>query len=838
MPLKETAVSEDMRDTRAARYSPPRTYWDEAVLPSGMPRRAWRKLAVSLRRMGAAELDRRWDAGRHLIETNGVTYNLYGDPAGRARPWSLDPIPLVIDAAEWSGIERAVAQRALLMNRILADLYGSQRLLHDRLLPAGLVFSNPDFLRPCRGIDPVGGVYLNVFAVDIARSQNGTWWVISDRTQSPSGIGYALENRMVSAHTLPSAFNQSQVRSLRQSLDQLRRSLLRLGAGRSSSARVVVLTPGPHNETYFEHSFLAHHWGFPLVEGADLTVRDNHVFLKTLSGLEPVDVILRRTDDSFCDPVELRGDSLLGIPGLTQALRLGNVAVANTLGSGFAETPATMAFLESLCQELLGERLRMPSVATWWCGQEDARRYVREHLEGLVIKPVARRPGLHPYFPETMSAAQREDLLARIEASPESFVAQEQVALSTAPSRTEGGLAPRHVVLRVFAFWDGGGYSVMPGGLTRVSTSSTSLVVSMQMGGGSKDTWVLGGAEPPDTDDRPGEFVAVPADVPSRVADNLFWMGRYTERLESDVRLVRALLPSLSGEDDFGGTVSIESAAHLLASLGYLGEGFSAMSIGQRRWHLEKFFTDMVYDQTRMTGISWNLKNVSRVAWPLKARFSQDTWRLLKDLDTALSASRPVDPEVRIVAQMRLLDRVVSIMSALGGLMMENTTRGPGWTFLQIGKRLERAMQTLELLIATFDAPPSAADAMQNILRVADSSITYRARYQTALRPEYVLELLLQDGLNPRSLMFQLAALNEHLAQLPRHASVDDTSALLAREALQSVRDLELRALCEGDMQALGDLARQLKGTLSDISDALSAAYFSHSVSVRLATPY
>lgn len=794
--------------------------------------------------MGFGELTRRWETGRQLIETNGVTYNVYGDPQGKERPWLLDPIPFVVDAREWTHIERSVAQRATLLNAMLADLYGSRRLIEERHLPAGLLFSNPHFLRPCVGIDPPGDIHLHTYAADLARSPDGSWWVISDRTQSPSGIGYALENRLVSARTLPSVFNESRVRPLNAFLDARRVALQKMGLHRSANPRVVVLTSGPNNETYFEHSFLAHHWGFPLVEGADLTVRNDQVYLKTLAGLERVDVILRRMDDSFCDPLELRGDSLLGVPGLTQAARSGNVVIANSLGSGLAETPAHMAFLPSLCDTLLGEPLLMPSVATWWCGQEIERRYVAEHLEDLVVKPTHPLPGRHPEFPSMMSAAQRLELLARIDSNPEAYVAQEEVALSTAPTRTETGLAPRHVVLRVFAIWDGQSYSVMPGGLTRVSTNTSSLVVSMQMGGGSKDTWVLGGEA--ESQRHPSTLVpSKPTELPSRVADNLFWLGRYSERVESGVRLVRALLPSLSGEEDFGRTATLETAVHLFGNLGYLPEEFPAMSMAHQRWHIESLLSKMVYDPARSSGIGWNLNNVRRVSWPLKERLSNDTWRVLQQLESELSANVPISREYRLVAQMNLLDRVIVTLAAFSGLLMENATRGYGWRFLQIGKRLERALQTTDLLQATFsDAPFDVNPLLQTLLQAMDSSITYRARYFTDLQPEFALELLMNDPTNPRSLRFQLEALLEHLGQLPGYEpGIEQLEGaplplMLAQSALRRVDEALIDDLvardAEGSIEGMGELARQLKGTLYDISDALSARHFSHLTTTRL----
>jgi len=341
------------------RYSPGTDHWDEAVLASGFPRRHWRKLAVAIGRMGLQQLSRRWQSGRQLIQANGVTYNIYGDPQGKERPWSMDPIPMLLDTNEWARLERAVAQRATLLNSILADFYSKQRLIRERHLPAALLYGNPHFLRPCFGIDPPQGVYLHSYAADLARSPDGHWWVISDRTQAPSGVGYALENRLVSARTLPIVFDKSRVRQLNGFFDSTRDALLALAPNRRDNPRIVLLTPGPYNETYFEHSFLARHWAFPLVEGADLTVRDSRVYLKTLAGLEQVDLILRRLDDGFCDPLELRGDSLLGVPGLLSAIRAGNVAVANALGSGAVDTPAHMAFLAGLSREILGEDLAL-----------------------------------------------------------------------------------------------------------------------------------------------------------------------------------------------------------------------------------------------------------------------------------------------------------------------------------------------------------------------------------------------------------------------------------------------------------------------------------------------
>ncbi|MEQ1884580.1 MAG: circularly permuted type 2 ATP-grasp protein [Bryobacteraceae bacterium] len=826
------------------RYHPVEDHWDEATWRAGFPRRHWRQLMVSLGRMGFDQLSRRWRTGQQLIQTNGITYNVYGDPQGKERPWLMDPIPLVMDENEWAGIERAITQRATLLNAILGDLYGPRNLIRQRSLPAALLFANSNFLRACSGIVPPQGVYLHSYAADLARSPDGTWWVISDRTQAPSGVGYALENRLVSARTLPSVFNQCRVRQLYRFFDDQRDALMAMAPNQRSTPRVVLLTPGPHNETYFEHSFLARHWGFPLVEGADLTVRDNRVFLKTLAGLEPVDMILRRMDDNFCDPLELRGDSLLGIPGLVQAVRSGHVAIANSLGSGLMESAAHMAFLPVLSRELLGEELRMPSVATWWCGDAGPRRHVLENLENVVIKPAFPKAGQRVEFPATMSKPEREELAKRIEAEPEQFVAQEQVALSTAPVRTDHGIAARHVVLRVFAAWNGDGYSIMPGGLTRVSTEARSLVVSMQLGGGSKDTWVLTSADEHHAS-RAGHVQVTeprrPGELPSRVADNLFWVGRYAERVEAGVRLVRSLLPALSSEEDFGRAASLETIVHLLSGMGYLPPETLNVSIAQQRWQAERLLGNMVYDPTRSSGIGWNLKQIRRVTWQLKERLSQDTWRVLQQLDRDFSSTPPATADQRLVTAMGLLDHAIVTLSAFGGLLMENTTRGYGWRFLDIGRRLERALQMTEMLkVGVAQGPFENEPYLDLLLQIADSSITYRTRYLTALRTEFVLELLLTDESNPRSVAFQLLTLLDHVENLPWQAVETEKPVEIevAQRILQTVRTAQCEDLATrdalGNMGELEELLGRIKTDLYDLSDALTARYLSHLTISRL----
>jgi uncharacterized circularly permuted ATP-grasp superfamily protein/uncharacterized alpha-E superfamily protein len=681
-------------------------------------------------------------------------------------------------------------------------------------------------------------VYLHSYAADLARSPDGRWWVLADRTQAPSGFGYALENRLVSTRVLPDVFRTSHVRRLAHFFQSYREALLRLVPAKRENPRIVVLTPGPYNETYFEHAFLARYLGYTLVEGGDLTVRDNHVFLKTLGGLLPVDVIVRRQDDQFCDPLELRGDSMLGVPGLVQAVRSGTVAMANPLGSGLAESPAYEAFLPGLCKHLLDEELKIPTVATWWCGQEEPLKYVTSHLETLVMKPTFPGviPGLggNPVFGSALSEQQRADLLARIRSEPSRWVAQEQVALSTAPVWDDGKLQPRHLVVRVFAVTTGEGYAVMPGGLTRISSSLESMVVSMQKGGGSKDTWVLGeGPEPPFTLMRPAahplEVSRATFDLPSRVADNLFWMGRYTERVEAAVRVTRAILGRVYQEADSARAAGMKAAVALLMALGNLEEK-------PLRAVPERDLLAMIYDPELPGGMVSSIHQARRVAWLLRDRISADAWLILNQLDQQFSAAAPAEA-LQVGAAQDRLNHVILTLSAFSGMAMEGMTRGDGWRFLDIGRRLERAIQMTELLRYTL-VPNSPADVgvLEAVLEIADGSITYRSRYLTSLQDDLVLDLLLVDEANPRSIAFQLVRLREHIDLLP--ASVQairrPTEARLALALLTAVQLADVRDLTRpGSRAELDLLLEDLSTNLTQLSESLTHAYLSHATQSR-----
>ncbi|MBC8095243.1 MAG: circularly permuted type 2 ATP-grasp protein [Akkermansiaceae bacterium] len=825
-----TAETESVAPSLLSGYSPAEDAFDE-MMASGKPRAHWQKLIQSFEQLSQQDRINRRDTAARILRENGVTYNVYGDTQGLGRPWALDMIPLVIPPDEWRQIEAGLAQRARLLNLILADFYGPQTLLRSGVLPPSMLYANPAFLRACHGIVPPKNIFLFLHAVDLARSPDGQWWALSDRTQAPSGAGYALENRIVLSRVSPDEFRECRAERLAHFFQIMRDTLRGMSNRASGQPNVVLLTPGPYNETYFEHVYLARYLGFPLVEGADLTVRDQRVFLKTLEGLQPVDIILRRADDTFCDPLEFRADSMLGVPGLTEAVRAGNVTVANALGSGAVETPALAAFLPGLARQLLDEELKLPSVATWWCGQEKEMEYVREHLNELVVKRAFTR-GIQPIFGGDLKEKERAAFLAEMQATPYDFVAQEQVSLSTAPVLERGRMEPRPIVLRAYVCATPDGFMVMPGGLARFSTAPERLVVSMQSGGGSKDTWVIADGPVsqltlllPNTHIVRMERTAT--ELPSRVADNLFWLGRYAERLEDLVRLLRCVLVRLSGEAGVEETPDLTAMVQLLVDLDLFPAKF-------RERHtlagVEREVYSLIYQTHRLGALREVIARLNTIAFALRDRFSADTWRIVNKLQVD-ARLRP--GKVPISEALALLNTLVVDLAAFSGMEMENMTRGHGWRFLEIGRRLERATNIITLVQGGLAVEARGMNPLEPILEIADSSMTYRRHYFAQPQWPPALDLLLADESNPRALAFQVKALADHTANLPREAgrgrgaesrNIDALGGLLHGANWPKLAEIQLT----GPELAVNTLLARVAAELRGLSDAVNQQYFSH----------
>ncbi len=819
-----------------AGYRPAAGAFDELRAADGSIRPHWRVLVDDLQGQSISELQRRWETGRRFIRDQGITYNVYGEPDGLDRPWRLDPVPFVVSAAEWRGLEEGLVQRAVLLDRLLADCYGPQTLISTGRLPPALVFAQADFLRPLHNVRQAGRRHLHFYAADLARSPDGRWWVVADRTQIPTGAGYALANRIIASRMLPEAFRDLHVRRLAGFFRDLQAGLAALAPRASGEPRVVMLTPGPYNETYFEQAYLARYLGFTLVEGQDLTVRDDRVFLKTLSGLEAVDVILRRVDDDFCDPLELRNDSMLGVPGLVEVVRRGNVAVANSLGSGLLQSPAFMAFLPGLCRHVLGEELKLPSVATWWCGQDSAESYVETNFDRLVLKPAFRSPPGE--LPQT-----RAEWMQRLRWQPDLYVAQERVPLSSAPVWSAGGLAAAPASMRVYLIAHGDGYRVMPGGLGRIAPAEGGRFVSLQQGGASKDVWVR--AEGPVAEEtllgqasQAVELRRVGNNLPSRLADNFFWLGRYAERADATARLLRCALVRFNPDSTGSAWPVLSPLLRTLEEHGQLAPD-KRLQLRRSPEALEAELLAAVFDPARPGSMRQTADQLCRLAILVRDRTSNDLWRVLTQLDERLAppagASSLLAGDAVAVLNQSLVD-----VASFHGLTNDNMTRAQGWRFLDMGRRLERAIQLGTLLESVLAVPEGENLALlEALLEVCDCSITYRSRYNVLPQLAAVFDLVLLDDTNPRSLLFQLSQLVKHFERLPRErqTALPSPGHRIIIDCVARLRLADPNELGRGGRAAaasgIGQVIRHIVAEMPRLSEAIAVSYFAHSTISR-----
>lgn len=811
------------------RYSLSGGSYHEMLEADGGVRPHWRRMFEQLQRSAPGQLSQRQASLTRQIQENGVTYNVYADPKGADRPWELDLLPHIIPAHEWRQVAAGIAQRARLLNAVLADVYGPQTLIAEGLLPAELIFGHNNYLWPCQGIQPPQGTFLHLYAADLARTPDGRWWVTADRTQAPSGAGYALENRMSLARTFPELYRDLKVEHMAGFFRTVQDTMSRLAPSGHEAPLVVLLTPGRFNESYFEHLYLARQLGYPLVEGSDLTVREATVYLKTLSGLRRVHAIVRRLDDDFCDPLELRTDSALGVPGLLDAVRQGNVMVANALGSGVLESPGLLGFLPRICERLFGERLILPSIATWWCGEPPVLAQALERLDELVIKPAFPSQNFGPVFGRDLNEAQRQALTERIQARPYAYVAQEMAQLSQAPVwHCQGNdLQPRAIGMRVFAVAADDGYRVLPGGLTRVATDADADVVSMQHGGASKDTWVLGEHAPVGEQWRAQrtigahDLVRMDPYLPSRVVENLFWFGRYCERCDGNARLLRIILGRYLDGDD---PQALQAAVDLAEKLNLLPEE------GELRERL----------LMALRGEDWafslraNLQRLQWAAFQVRGKLSRENWQALGELQRE---SLALDADVADLGELLdFLNRLVMNLAALSGFALDDMTRDEGWRFLMIGRRIER-LQFLSNGLSAFIASDAVDDqaGLDWLLELGNSSITYRSRYLAVPQLIPVLDLLLLDAQNPHAVLFQLKLVARAVRRLsdefdmPADRALEPLIERVARFDLGTLEnalfgEVSVRAVLDGLRSLLQDIA----SVSIQVSDRLALRHFVH----------
>jgi uncharacterized circularly permuted ATP-grasp superfamily protein/uncharacterized alpha-E superfamily protein len=780
-----------------------------------------------------ADFDRRAALLARQVRDDGITYNVYSEPHDSAQRWSLDLLPFIVSREDWAQIEEGIVQRAGLLSAILHDVYGEQRLLQEGLLPPALVFGNPGYLRPLHGAAPVGGRFLHIVAFDLAHGPDGRWWVVGQRTQAPSGLGYALQNRILVSRLFADSFRSMHVQRLASSFRRLLDTLTQLAPRDSGEPpSIVLLTPGPYNETYFEQAYLARYLGIPLVEGNDLTVRNDRLYLRTLYGLQRVHGVLRRLDDAYCDPLELRPDSALGVPGLLQAVRAGQVLVSNAIGSGFLESHAVHGFLPAIARHLLGTDLTLPARNTWWCGEEAARKDALDNLQRALIR--ASYPGAITEPPADAEGlpVNLADIRERIDANPQLYTVQSYLPFSQTPTWRRTSLVPRVAVIRTYAVADaGGGWHALPGGLTRIGERQKD--VSMQRGGSSADTWVITGGKV-DTDTllnrrSPHDEVGRRRIVTSRAAENLFWMGRYTERTDNAVRAVQQVLAALHGDQPMSGPV-LHAIGRLCVALGLVPGAVPSPASSPRVF--ERTLLAALSDRSGAASVAFDLAALVRNAAELRDRLALENWQLIDNTGQDFAKSLPHGDAVRTAEDvLPALSAVSTGIRAITGAQADGMTRDDGWRLLTIGRQIERLVAISSTLIAFFEMDAISHEVGFDLaLALFHSTITYRSRYQGRQELDALIDLLVLDASNPRAAACTVQLLAREIAALS--ASAGPRTAPSGNGLLDSNLGATLSELCEraedGRWTRLVGLAAQLRSWALELSDWIGLHYFAH----------
>lgn len=820
----------------AAQPAPYSEYW----AAPGVARPHQELLHRHLTERSPEELEKLRQTVRRRITEQEVTFNVLGVPEGTNRPWRLDSVPYVIDRAEWLRLSAGLRQRAELINLVVTDCYGPQRLVHEGLLPAELLFGNPEFLRSCHGWSPVGGHRLILYAADVGRDPRGEFRIYSDRTAAPTGAGYALENRLVLGRVLADLFRDYRVERIAEFFAIVRRALERLASSVRGQPRIVLLSSGSQDESSFEHAYLARYLGYELVEGRDLTVREGVVYLKTLAGLRRVDVILRRVFDSWCDPLSLREGSLQGVAGLVGAASSGRVALANPLGSSLAESPAFRSYLPRLCRFLFNQDLSLQDVDVLWCGDAKSLAMVLARFDEYTFKPAFGDRVEQPIRPAALSAAKRAEFMNKLKSRPNRYVAERWPGLSTVPVVESAGMVDASLALRVFLCRDQNEYAVMPGGLARMDDTPDGIFLAAGTSGRSKDVWICSGSSgpPPALPAMPDQRVELRRgglDLPSRLLDDIFWLGRYVERADAMARLARAGLERVGLEASPESSKALAVIIEALRDLGAIpaildprvgGEGLPLKTT-------EALLTRAVLETDATSNLCSTLRRIHELTLRVRSRLSRDAWHVLRRMTTSIDQPPPQVDGDHVGWLIELLDELLVTIAAVSGTTLDNMVRGHAWLFLDMGRRVERGTQMVTMLRAML--PPRASRLhMEAMLEVADSLLTYRARYLSTLQAAAVVDLLLTDDTNPRSLAFQVRRIHDHLTRLPRFDEVVRSRAerrIIALESQLLTADVE--QACSGDGAGLRQLLEDAGTLMWQFSDDVTQTWFSHAAPSR-----
>ena len=814
----------------------------------------WAQFFKSSESRDPAVLSHKADYLRQKLQENGVSYNVYADAQNPQSPWSLNLFPSLVTSEEWQFIEAGVLQRMRLLEHIMDDVYGAQDLLQRALLPAALVQGHPGYVRAMVGARPAGGRHLHIAAFDLAKGPQGQWCLVAQRTQAPSGLGYLLENRDLVSRLFPDAFTELAVRPLTQPYHDLVEELRR-ASGAGAQAHIALLTPGPYSETYFEHAYLARHLGLTLVEGADLTVRDQKLYLKTLGGLERIHGLIKRLDDDFLDPLELRADSTLGVPGLLQAIRAGQVLMANAPGSAFLESPALHSFMPPLAQAVLGEPLRLPALPTWWCGEQAVLEEALPKLHDRVIKPsypgfVNAQGNFESVLGQNLSPAEIAAWTGKVVRNRNAYTLQSYLPKSQVPTWNGEQIEPHSATLRVFVLSSGlGQWQVLPGGMLRIA-QGTSEITSLTRGGSSADVWVMGAATPDLDVKHPapelGQANNEPANpahtlkskrlITSRAAENLFWLGRYSERSERALGLAELILQTIDNQPRLPLALA-EWLSDLAFSAALVGQDTPPLSVAP-----EAFETALIAglaETPHTLSVGFNLRALKQSAFHLRERISLAQWNFIVQTEAAFSDACNLNSEhQRPLALAALVNGRVA-MNAITGLQTDRMARDDGWRLLSLGRLIERlihqsdallqGLQCRALVFGPDGSGQCAPGAWNTLLDLFDSTIPFRVAFHNRQDLGALLTCLVQDSDNPRSLSWICRTLRGRLAKL-----ADDEGLAQGTDALglPTAKDLVSPELNHLDAFGLPDLLFQKLGQCiqagHEVAAKIDARYLSH----------
>ncbi|SDL83928.1 circularly permuted type 2 ATP-grasp protein [Kriegella aquimaris] len=821
---------------------------DEMFTPKNGIKPYWNKLLTEFDKLGPNGLMARQRDIDWLLFENGVTYNVYNDPQGMHRPWNLNVVPFILPKSEWQTVEAGIEQRAELLNLVLKDIYGEGNLIKNGIVPYEIIYGHRGFLRQCAGIEYPTDKFLSIYAADLSRGTDGRLWVVNDRAEAPSGMGYALENRSTTSRILPEMYGRMNVKRLSGFFQELNQMLIAASPVKKENPNIVILTPGSHNETYFEHAYLSSFLGYPLVQGNDLVVRDGFLWMKSLQGLKRIDVVLRRVDDAFADPLELREDSHLGVAGLLDVVRRKNVSVINPVGSGVIENPGLIPFMPAVAKYFLNQDLILPQIASWWCGQERERKYVLENLSHLVIKRIDRTNRESIYFTEFMAQQQLNDLKKEIEETPYRYVAQERISFSTAPNLVNESIESRNLVTRAFCIASDDKYSVMSGGLVRVAPDRETIRVSNQRGGTSKDLWVLDDA--PIKEDKYRHWqkrssVAISGlnDLPSLTAENLYWAGRYVGRTLVNARFIRMVMRHMAlvqNRNEKPDSIKLQVLFKAVTQLTGTYPGFTDKT-KEGKLAMEDPMEEMlsvILDRDRPGSLAHTISMFSNSYYSIRNLWSSDMWRVFENIQK-LWQSFEEGKDRSINKILKVLNQLITRLIAFMGLIEESILVQQGLLLYFIGLQLEQSMLTItkcrSLLTIKYDEQVEY-DLLEYLLASHESLNIYRYSYRSYIQLEHVLDLVLLDLEYPRSLTFMLNRVQKDIARLP-HSHKENSLSNYQKYIFEAFSRLRLaessdlvKTKSETDFfrEELDTLLEKLSELLYESSQSISSTYFNH----------